>query len=186
MEVSMNWKKLLKWTGVGGAVIGSAIYAIQKSKDDLPSFSPERIPDALGSLVIHTAREELVILKEKFLSHFEYVCEPTPFKIYSVYESKKGNVADIPIFHVTPNWYLTQLLGRENGTNRFEQEKFYATIWLNYREEKKRRSAHSQIQKGRRIEFRLCNVGGGVGGVETGEAILSPTPVERFEVNPRL
>lgn len=181
----MNWKKISLWSGLGGLLFGTAVYAIKKSGPKPPLYA-EPIPKGVKRLLIEL--ESLVVEEAGVKTWIQqcYACEPTSFYVWSVLPTAKvtgklgrgvvvTETQGTQIFFVVPTLRKWQGESREHVGPGTVEEGFYATIRVHT--DWRRKPLISQIAREYPIEFRKCLVGGGPNGIETGEVILSQQTV---------
>ncbi|MBI4455339.1 MAG: hypothetical protein HY644_05500 [Acidobacteria bacterium] len=177
----MKWKKVgLGGLLLGGLAFGSTLFFARK-KTEAPLSPPFWIPERPASLSILTEELEWTSDKQRFRSHLEYFCQPTPFRIWNLvdlelYRAQREGAPAIhghPVFHVTLKVHLR---GSDDRITTIEDERFYATIHAHHGRTTKMLA--SCVQVGRHVEFRKCYVGGGLNGIETGERVVSMAPVK--------
>jgi hypothetical protein len=189
----MNWKRISIWSGLGGLLFGTAVYAIKKSSPKGPLYA-EPIPKGIKKLQIELQPYRLGPEQDASPPMQQcFFCEPTNFYVWSVLPTSRSagrpghgqlvsQTRGTQIFFVAPA--LRSWLGddRPPGDPELAGEAFYATIRVHT--EPPRKPLVSQIAREHPLEFRKCLVGGGPNGIETGEILVTQQAVLdlRFDI----
>jgi hypothetical protein len=180
-----SWKRFFVWSSIGSLALGAtAVLAKKTRKQQVRPLISEKLPDHCQRLTIWTERFEVKGNDHRFSAHDKYFLQLTPFKVWSVLDTSACSDAErkagTHIYHVTH----LRLAEVEEG-ERFRDyeeilDRFYATVRVF---DESGSFTKNSIARGRFLEFRKCNVGGAVNGVETGEVHRSSSRIlnYRFE-----
>lgn len=184
----MNWKKISFWSGLGGLLVGAAVYAL-KRKPPRSEAVFRKIPIDCAFATIKTEPIEIETDGRSYLMCVEYRLVPTRFKVWSIYRMrlslggdkiKEEEQAGVPVFHVTTKKLLQPLSG--DSQTVIQEEPFYATVWTH--DQLLRQRAPAEIAEGRKLEFRRCYVGGGgLSAIDSGEMLVSQAPVREVAIS---
>ena len=189
----MNWKRVSLWSGIGGLLFGTAIYAVKKNKSAAPLFA-DPIPKNLKRMVVelHPQPSEDPDMAGAWTQQC-FFCEPTQFYVWSVLPTsrtagKRGRgvlvsqTRGTQIYFVVPGVRRGKSGEETPGPPELAGEAFYATLRVS--PDPPRKPLISQIAREHPLEFRKCLVGGGPNGIETGEILITRQPVldYRFEM----
>lgn len=143
---------------------------------------PRAIPEDLAHIVIVTDARQVNKGDAQGLASTRYRCTPTRFRVWSFlrprsdHESGPGGQL---IYHVSPEIHFRRDPDSPHEET-LSEESFYATIHL--QAESKREALAGKICRGRLLEFHKCHVGGSLNGVETGEKLVTMTPVVDYHL----
>jgi hypothetical protein len=189
----MNWKRVSLWSGLGGLLFGTAVYAIKKRNPKALLYA-EPIPKSLKRLFIELQpyQEEMPDSPGAWKQQC-YFCEPTNFYVWSVLPTSRAagkpgrgvlvsQTRGTQIFFIVPG--VRHWIGdaRPQGEPELAGEAFYATLRVST--DPPQKPMISQIAREYPLEFRKCLVGGGPNGIETGEILVTQQAVLdlRFDI----
>ncbi len=174
--MGLKWKKFL-FPGISGAVVGFAAVLARRRRVRRASVSR----DVRGSekrILIVAAEQSRPYRGREYLSKVIYTCEPSRFKVWRFLHPSgedDGEAASQRIYHITP---VIEFKSSDGDQAEVVQEaKFYATLHGLIAG----RVTPDRIAEGSLIEFHKCHVGGSMNGIETGEKVVSRSPVARFQ-----
>jgi hypothetical protein len=183
----MNWKRISIWSGLGGLLFGTAVYAIKKSNPQAP-LQAEPIPKGIKKLMIELHPPKLEPNTPEAMQQC-FFCEPTNFYVWSVLPTSRSaarpgrgelvsQTRGTQIFFVVPARLRWMGNDQPAGEPELAGEAFYATLRVHTAPPRKPIVSH--IAREHPLEFRKCLVGGGPNGIETGEILITPQPVKDF------
>ena len=175
--MGLKWKKFFV-PGVSGALLGfAAVLARRRSRRSKASQSLDLRGNSRRILMI-TEEQLRPYRGQEYLSRVLYTCEPSAFKVWRFLRpSSEGEEEPSQrIYHVTPVIEFKSTDGEPVEIVR--EEKFYATLHALAGGE----LFPETITRGALIEFHRCHVGGSMNGIETGEKVVSRSPVATVEV----
>ena len=175
--MGLEWRKYL-FPGVSGALVGfAAVLARRRSRRRRAPVAQ----DVRGSekrILIVTEEQARPYRGREYLSRVSYTCEPSRFKVWRFLHSSEendGEAASQRIYHIAPVIEFKSSDGEEAEV--VQEEKFYATLHGLIAG----RVTPDKIAESALIEFHKCHVGGSMNGVETGEKVVSRSPVACLE-----
>ena len=161
--------------GISGSLLGlgGALFLLnKKNKTEKETEVPIKIDESKKWIFVQTEKYSEPIDGELRTCYLEYVLEKTNFLLVNIL-SQGENL--LPIYYVTP--YRIVEVGE--GQIKAAGDSFYAVVGIPG--EKGKRDKLGFIQKGKRIVFHLCIVGGGKNGIATGDKLYSKRVVTNVE-----
>ena len=174
--MGLRWRKFL-FPGLSGALVGfAAVLARRRSRR---ASSPREVPSSDKRILIVTEEQARPCRGREYLSRATYTCEPSPFKVWQFLRPSGGSNGQAPsqrLYHITP--VIEFKLSDGGKAEVLQEEKFYATLYSLIAG----RVTADRIAEGALIEFHKCHVGGSMNGIETGEKVVSRSPVALLEI----
>ena len=174
---TVRWRKYL-FPGVSGALVGFAAVLCRRLSRRRRASVVQDIRSSEKRILIVTEEQARPYRGREYLSRVSYTCEPSRFKVWRFLHSSgrnDGEAASQRIYHIAPVIEFKSSHGEEAEV--VQEEKFYATLHGLIAG----RVSPDRIAESSLIEFHKCHVGGSMNGVETGEKVVSRSPVARFE-----
>ncbi len=169
-------KKISIISGVSGSLIGlgGALLLLKrnKNKGKKELAPPIKIDDSKKWIFIETEKYTEPIDGEIRNCYLEYTLEKTNFYLINILAQDESI---LPIYYVTPH----RIVEVGDGQIKAAGDPFYAVIGIPGIKGKRDRLGY--IQKGKRIVFHLCIVGGGKNGIATGDKLYSKRAVTEIE-----
>ncbi len=172
----MRWRKYLL-PGLSGAVVGFAA-VLAKRRSRRRASMPKDIRGSEKRILIVTEEQSRPYRGREYLSQVIYTCEPSRFKVWRFLHPSgedEGEAASQRIYHITPVIEFKSSDGEEAEV--VQEEKFYGTLHGLIAG----RITPDRIAEASLIEFHKCHVGGSMNGIETGEKVVSRSPVAYLE-----
>jgi len=164
-------KPLAIFSGIGGLLIGGAVVVVKKRKKDKTVPAPVKLPEEAQWIILKSGEFEIASNDQKIKVRTEYTLQPTHFKVWRLLE---GENQGLVVYYITPR----QFLNNPDGSKKeVKGEAFYGLVAI----PGKKRDLLSHVQKGNRVVFHICLVGGSPNGIPTGEKIISRGTLEEWE-----
>ncbi len=165
-------KKFSIISGIGGTLLGGFLLLKNKKQNKIEG-KPIDLDESVKWIFISTEKYSEPIDGELRTCYIEYILEKTNFFVVNILSSEKNT---LPIYYVTP----TRVVEVGNGKIESSADSFYAVVGIPG--EKGKRDKLCKIQKGKKLVFHTCIVGGAKNGVFTGDKLYSKRAVNKIEI----